>query len=147
MNKDTILENIWSSLKDSLNLSSEKEEVKEVEDVKTELAEESKEEVKEEVKEEPVSYALKSDLDAFKTEMLSMFKTLMEENKKDLKEVPQKLSKEEEIKEETEDVQLSVEEIVHSPENEVEKKQLFLSKPLADMTAQERVQYILNGNK
>lgn len=147
MNKDTILENIWSSLKDSLNLSSEKEEVKEVEDVKTELAEESKEEVKEEVKEEPVSYALKSDLDAFRTEMLSMFKTLMEENKKDLKEVPQKLSKEEEIKEETEDVQLSVEEIVHSPENEVEKKQLFLSKPLADMTAQERVQYILNGNK
>lgn len=141
----------FDQLKDFLmNLGSEEPKQEEVE-AKQELAEEVKEEAKEEVKQEEVSYVLRADFDSFKSEMLSMFKTLMEENKKDLKEVPEKLSKveetEEEVKEEVKEVELSkeVEEIVHSPENEVEKKEVQLSKPLWAMTTLERLQNKLNG--
>ena len=72
MTKETILENIWASISDALNLSSEKkEEVKE--EPKVELAEETKEEpVKEEAPVE--AYVTLSAFDAFKTEMLSIRK-------------------------------------------------------------------------
>ena len=76
---------------------------------------------------------------------MEMFKALLEESKKDVNEVPQELSsdKKEEVKEE---VELSnVEEIVHSPENEVEKREVKFSKPLSDMTPQERIFAMLNN--
>ena len=115
-----------------------------IETKEVELQEEAKEvEVKEEVVEP--KYATQAELADMKNEFMRMFKALLDEQKKDVKEVPQELSsdKKEEIKEE---VELSeVEEIVHSPENEVEKKEVKFSKPLEAMTPQERVYAMLNN--
>ena len=115
-----------------------------IENKEVELQEEAKEvEVKEEVVEP--KYATQAELADMKNEFMRMFKALLDEQKKDVKEVPQELSsdKKEEVKEE---VELSeVEEIVHSPENEVEKKEVKFSKPLEAMTPQERVYAMLNN--
>jgi len=75
---------------------------------------------------------------------MNMFKAFLEEAKKEVKEVPQELaSQKEEVKEE---VELSeVKEIVHSPENVVEKKEVKFSKPFASMTPQERIYQMLNN--
>lgn len=122
-----------------MELDEPKVETKEVE-----LQEEAKEvEVKEEVAEP--KYATQAELADMKNEFMRMFKALLDETKKDVQEVPQELSsdKKEEVKEE---VELSeVEEIVHSPENEVEKKEVKFSKPLEAMTPQERVHAMLNN--
>ena len=86
-----------------------------------------------------------AELADMKNEFMRMFKALLDETKKDVQEVPQELSsdKKEEVKEE---VELSeVEEIVHSPENEVEKKEVKFSKPLEAMTPQERIFAMLNN--
>tara|TARA_R100001591_G_scaffold17331_1_gene23608 strand:- start:3332 stop:3739 length:408 start_codon:yes stop_codon:yes gene_type:complete len=122
-----------------MELDEPKVETKEVE-----LQEEAKEvEVKEEVVEP--KYATQAELADMKNEFMRMFKALLDETKKDVQEVPQELSsdKKEEVKEE---VELSeVEEIVHSPENEVEKKEVKFSKPLEAMTPQERIFAMLNN--
>lgn len=99
--------------------------------------------IDEAVKEQPM-YVTSEQLSEVKNELLSMIKALIEENKKELQEVPQKLSAE---KEEKEDIELSeaVEEIVHSPENEVEKKAIELHKPYGAMSPLERIQFNLNN--
>jgi hypothetical protein len=75
---------------------------------------------------------------------MEMFKALLEESKKDVKEIPQELSADK--KEVKEELELSeVKEIVHSPENEVERKEaVAFSKPLELMTPQERIYAMLN---
>lgn len=124
-------------------------EVNEPEVKGVELAEAVKEEKKvEEVKEVEsveVKYATQQELTAMESKFMEMFKALLEESKKDVKEVPQELSADK--KEVKEEVELSeVKEIVHSPENEVERKEaVAFSKPLELMTPQERVYAMLNN--
>tara|TARA_R110002050_G_scaffold59209_4_gene132496 strand:- start:1577 stop:1990 length:414 start_codon:yes stop_codon:yes gene_type:complete len=123
-------------------------EVKEADTKEVELADEVKEEKKvEEVKEVEsvdVKYATQQELTAMESKFMEMFKALLEESKKDVKEVPQELSADK--KEVKEEVELSeVKEIVHSPENEVERKEaVAFSKPLELMTPQERIYAMLN---
>jgi hypothetical protein len=123
-------------------------EVNEPEIKEVELADEVKEEKKvEEVKEVEsvdVKYATQQELTAMESKFMEMFKALLEESKKDVKEVPQELSADK--KEVKEEVELSeVKEIVHSPENEVERKEaVAFSKPLELMTPQERIYAMLN---
>ena len=137
--------NTLDKIKEVLGLSVEKEskdiEVKDEvvlnEDVKQE--EPKQEEVKVEVK-----YATQEELAQVESKFMNMFKAFLEEAKKEVKEVPQELaSQKEEVKEE---VELSeVKEIIHSPENEVEKKQVDLSGvSFAAMTPLERIQFKLN---
>ena len=137
--------NTLDKIKEVLGLSTEKEtkeiEVKDEvvlnEDVKQE--EPKQEEVKVEVK-----YATQEELAQVESKFMNMFKAFLEEAKKEVKEVPQELaSQKEEINEE---VELSeVKEIVHSPENVVEKKEVKFSKPFASMTPQERIYQMLNN--
>jgi len=137
--------NTLDKIKEVLGLSVEKEtkeiEVKDEvvlnEDVKQE--EPKQEEVKVEVK-----YATQEELAQVESKFMNMFKAFLEEAKKEVKEVPQELSSQkEEVKEE---VELSeVKEIVHSPENVVEKKEVKFSKPLSAMTPQERIYQMLNN--
>ena len=123
-------------------------EVKEADTKEVELADEVKEEKKvEEVKEVEsvdIKYATQQELTAMEPKFMEMFKALLEESKKDVKEVPQELSADK--KEVKEEVELSeVKEIVHSPENEVERKEaVAFSKPLELMTPQERIYAMLN---
>ena len=123
-------------------------EVNEPEIKEVELADEVKEEKKvEEVKEVEsvdIKYATQQELTAMESKFMEMFKALLEESKKDVKEVPQELSADK--KEVKEEVELSeVKEIVHSPENEVERKEaVAFSKPLELMTPQERIYAMLN---
>lgn len=129
-----------NSIKELLGLSTPKEVVEEVA-----LADEVVEEVKEESKQEMVqpNYVTEQQLSDVKNELFLMIQALLEENKKQVKEVPQELAKEakEEVKVELEEVS----EIVHSPENEVEKKQVMFSKSVANMTPQERIYAMLNN--
>ena len=101
------------------------------------------EEVKE-VESVDIKYATQQELTAMESKFMEMFKALLEESKKDVKEVPQELSADK--KEVKEEVELSeVKEIVHSPENEVERKEaVAFSKPLELMTPQERIYAMLN---
>ena len=138
--------NTLDKIKEVLGLSVEKEskeiEVKDEvvlnEDVKQEEPKQE-EEVKVEVK-----YATQEELAQVESKFMNMFKAFLEEAKKEVKEVPQELaSQKEEVKEE---VELSeVKEIVHSPENVVEKKEVKFSKPLYAMTPQERIYQMLNN--
>ena len=126
-------------------------EVKEADIKEVELAE-SVDEVKEVKKVEEVSevenvdvkYATQQDLTAMESKFMEMFKALLEESKKDVKEVPQELSADK--KEVKEELELSeVKEIVHSPENKVERKEaVAFSKPLELMSPQERIYAMLN---
>ena len=129
-----------NSIKELLGLSTPKEVVEEVA-----LADEVVEEVKEESKQEMVqpNYVTEQQLSDVKNELFLMIQALLEENKKKVKEVPQELAKEvnEEVKVELEEVS----EIVHSPENEVEKKQVNFSKSVVNMTPQERIYAMLNN--
>lgn len=134
-------------IKELLGIStSEQVENVEVENVEeVVLNEEVKEEPKqEEAQEVAPAYVTEQQLSDVRNELLSMLKVLIEETKKDMQEVPQELSSEkEEVKEE---VELSeVEEIVHSPENEVERKEVKFSKPMSAMTPQERIYAMLNN--
>ena len=115
------------------------EETKEVNEPKVELQEEEVKKTKE-VKEEPqVAYVTSEQLSEVKNELLSMIKSLIEENKKENKEVPAELSKQEEIK--AEDVELAdVEEIIHTPEVDIKDN----SFELRGDSALERIQYALN---
>jgi|TARA_R110000764_G_scaffold18964_3_gene50388 hypothetical protein len=144
---------ILNSVKELLNLS--KEEVK-VEDVITEevvelsteeevkeviLAEETEEEViVDEVAEAPVaSYATSEELSALKLELLSMINALIEDKSSpETKEVPQELSKQEEV-----ELSEEAEEVIHSPEAAIETKKNLLSKPNKPMTTEQRVNRML----
>tara|TARA_R110000851_G_scaffold75513_2_gene166432 strand:+ start:435 stop:914 length:480 start_codon:yes stop_codon:yes gene_type:complete len=152
---------ILNTVKELLHLS--KEEVK-IEDVVTEevvelsteevvevieeevkevvLAEESKEEevVVDEVAEAPVAnYVTSEDLSAVKTELLSMIKALIEDKAvSETKEVPQELSKQEEV-----ELSEEAEEVIHSPESAIETKKNLLSKPNKPMTTEQRVHRML----
>ena len=151
---------ILNSVKELLNLS--KEEVK-VEDVIVEevvelsteevietieeevkeviLAEEPKEEViVDEVAEAPVaSYATSEELSALKLELLSMINALIEDKSSpETKEVPQELSKQEEV-----ELSEEAEEVIHSPEAAIETKKNLLSKPNKPMTTEQRVNRML----
>ena len=152
---------ILNTVKELLHLS--KEEVK-IEDVVTEevvelsteevvevieeevkevvLAEESKEEevVVDEVAEAPVAnYVTSEDLSAVKTELLSMIKALIEDKAvSETKEVPQELSKQEEV-----ELSEEAEEVIHSPEEAIETKKNLLSKPNKPMTTEQRVHRML----
>ena len=149
---------ILNTVKELLHLS--KEEVK-IEDVVTEevvelsteevvevieeevkevvLAEESKEEevVVDEVAEAPVAnYVTSEDLSAVKTELLSMIKALIEDKAvSETKEVPQELSKQEEVE--------LAEEVIHSPEEAIETKKNLLSNLNKPMTIEQRVNSML----
>jgi hypothetical protein len=130
------------AVEESVELSTEEvtEEVKEeVEEVI--LAEEPKEEVviEEEVEAPAMSYATSEDLAAVKSELLSMIKALIEDKPMgEAKEVPQELSKQEEV-----ELSENVEEVVHSPEAQIEKKKNLLSNPNKPMTIEERVNRML----
>jgi len=130
------------AVEESVELSTEEvtEEVKEeVEEVV--LAEEPKEEVviEEEVEAPAMSYATSEDLAAVKSELLSMIKALIEDKPMgESKEVPQELSKQEEV-----ELSENVEEVVHSPEAQIEKKKNLLSNPNKPMTIEERVNRML----
>ena len=124
-----------SKIAELLGLST-KEEVVEQEVV---LAEDEVKEVKEAPKQEVATpdYATKLELNEMKQQFLEMFKALLEENEKGLKEVPQELAKQEVELEE-------VKEIVHSPENEVEKKATLSMAELSGMSITERIYAKLN---
>ena len=130
------------AVEESVELSTEEvtEEVKEeVEEVV--LAEEPKEEVviEEEVEAPAMSYATSEELAAVKSELLSMIKALIEDKPMgEAKEVPQELSKQEEV-----ELSENVEEVVHSPEAQIEKKKSLLSNPNKSMTIEERVHRML----
>ncbi|MDA9908045.1 hypothetical protein N9D22_06615 [Flavobacteriaceae bacterium] len=130
------------AVEESVELSTEEvtEEVKEeVEEVV--LAEEPKEEVviEEEVEAPAMSYATSDELAAVKSELLSMIKALIEDKPMgEAKEVPEELSKQEEV-----ELSENVEEVVHSPEAEIEKKKNLLSNLNKTMTTEQRVNRML----
>ena len=130
------------AVEESVELSTEEvtEEVKEeVEEVV--LAEEPKEEVviEEEVEAPAMSYATSEELSAVKAELLSMIKALIEDKPMgEAKEVPEELSKQEEVA-----LSENVEEVVHSPEAQIEKKKNLLSNSNKSMTIEERVNRML----
>ena len=130
------------AVEESVELSTEEvtEEVKEeVEEVV--LAEEPNEEVviEEEVEAPAMSYATSDELAAVKSELLSMIKALIEDKPMgEAKEVPQELSKQEEV-----ELSENVEEVVHSPEAQIEKKKSLLSNPNKSMTIEDRVNRML----
>jgi hypothetical protein len=130
------------AVEESVELSTEEvtEEVKEeVEEVV--LAEEPKEEVviEEEVEAPAMSYATSDELAAVKSELLSMIKALIEDKPMgEAKEVPEELSKQEEV-----ELSENVEEVVHSPEAEIEKKKNLLSNLNKSMTTEQRVNRML----
>lgn len=106
------------------------------------VLEEPKEDVIEDSAMEAIEYATKQELYDIKSELLSMIKTIIEENEKKVKEVPQELSSDKEV----EKVELSeVEEIIHSPENEVKKETVQFSKPFGAMSIAERINEMLNN--
>lgn len=106
------------------------------------VLEEPKEDVIEDSAMEAVEYATKQELSDIKSELLSMIKTIIEENEKKVKEVPQELSSDKEV----EKVELNeVEEIIHSPENEVKKETVQFSKPFGAMSIAERINEMLNN--
>ena len=151
---------ILNNVKELLNLSKEEIKVEDIaveeqvelsteevtEEVKEEveeviLAEEPKEEVviEEEVEAPAMSYATSDELAAVKSELLSMIKALIEDKPMgEAKEVPQELSKQEEV-----ELSENVEEVVHSPEAQIEKKKSLLSNPNKSMTIEDRVNRML----
>ena len=120
----------------------------EVKDVEVVLADEKvvedkkEDNVTQETKVE-VEYVTKRELSDVQNSLLAMIKTIIETNEKKVKEVPQELSADKEV----EKVELSevVEEIVHSPENEVKKQPVQFSKPFGAMSIAERINEMLNN--
>lgn len=102
-----------------------------------------KADVADEVAEDVMEYATKQEMSEMKSELLAMISTIIDEKEKKMKEVPQELSSEKEV----EQVELSevVEEIVHSPENEVKKEAVQFSKPFGAMSIAERINEMLNN--
>ena len=134
---------IVKGIVDLLNLSKQKDEVK-LADVKEEVetVELADDKPKEEPKKEDVgqviaNFATQEQLSQVKMELLEMIKSIIEDKSTvGEKEVPQELS--------AEKVELeTVEEIVHSPESEVEKKKVVLFENKQPSTIQERINKML----
>ena len=102
-----------------------------------------KADVADEVVKDVMEYATKQEMSEMKSELLAMISTIIDEKEKKMKEVPQELSSEKEV----EQVELSevVQEIVHSPENEVKKEAVQFSKPFGAMSIAERINEMLNN--
>jgi len=84
-------------------------------------------------------YVTPEELSAVKTELLSMIKALIEDKPMgDVKDVPQELSKQEEV-----ELSEDVEEVVHSPENTIETNKNLLSNQNKAMTTEQRVNSML----
>lgn len=140
---------IIESVKDLLILSKEvaKEEVIELaeEEVKEEVKKELEEveEPKEEAEvEAEAEYVTPEDLLEVKNELIAMIQALVEDKSAgDLEEVPEEAPKKE-------DVELAevAEEVIHSPEAEVEKRKSLLSITNKSMTTEERVNRMLFNN-
>jgi len=153
---------ILNNVKELLNLSKVEAKVEEI--AVEESVELSTEEVTEEIKEEvnevllaeeevavpskevtevpPMMYVTPEELSAVKTELLSMIKALIEDKPMgDLKEVPQELSKQEEI-----ELSEEAEEVLHSPENSIETKKNLMSNQNRNMTTEQRVHQMLFNN-
>jgi len=153
---------ILNNVKELLNLSKVEAKVEEI--AVEESVELSTEEVTEEIKEEvnevllaeeevavpskevaevaPMMYVTPEELSAVKTELLSMIKALIEDKPMgDLKEVPQELSKQEEI-----ELSEEAEEVLHSPENSIETKKNLMSNKNRNMTTEQRVHQMLFNN-
>ena len=131
-----------NKIMETLGLAKAEPKVEEIE-VKEEVVELMEEEKAEEPKEVEAapqpSYATMEQLSAVKEELLSLIEAIVEVTKKETKEVPQELSAQE-PKEEVQLAEEPVEEIKHSPENEVENEGVKLSyKPFAKMTIEERI--------
>ena len=109
------------------------EEVELSEEVtETELAEDGTEdETKEEVQAAP-AYVTSEELSLLKNEMMSMIESLLKEKQESYKEIPAQLSEQVELSEE-------VEEISHSPEQEVEAKSNNLYAQSRVATTKDRV--------
>ena len=151
---------ILNSVKDLLNLSKEEIKVEDIaveesvelsteeviEEVKEEvaevlLAEESEEEVviEEEVELPSGVYVTPEELAIVKAELISMINALIEDKPMgDVKDIPEELSKQEEI-----ELAENVEEVVHSPEAQIEKKKNLLSNLNRSMTTEQRVNRML----
>jgi Fe2+ transport system protein B len=141
---------IVKGIVDLLNLSKEKEVV-ELSETKEEVVEEAVELAEDKPTEEPkkedsvkseanqviANFATQEQLSQVKMELLEMIKSIIEDKSTvGEKEVPQELS--------AEKVELeTVEEIVHSPESEVEKKNVVLFENKQPSTVQERVNQML----
>ena len=138
--EDTV-EKVIDEAVENVELSTE-EVVEEVIEETVELADEVAEEPVKEVEQVPVGYATQEELSQVKQELLSMIKALIED-KSDVSdiEVPTELS----VKNKQEEVELSenVEEVIHSPEAQIEKKKNLLSNPNKSMTIEERVNRML----
>lgn len=103
---------------------------------------------KEDVAKEVMEYVTKQEMSEMKSELLAMISTIIDEKEKKMKEVPQELSADEKVEvENVEKVELSevVEEIVHSPENEVKKQTMQFSRPFGAMSIAERINEMLNN--
>ena len=103
---------------------------------------------KNDVTEEVTEYVTKQEMSEMKSELLAMISTIIDEKEKKMKEVPQELSADEKVEvENVEKVELSevVEEIVHSPENEVKREAVQFSKPFGAMSIAERINEMLNN--
>ena len=103
---------------------------------------------KNDVIEEVTEYVTKQEMSEMKSELLAMISTIIDEKEKKMKEVPQELSADEKVEvENVEKVELSevVEEIVHSPENEVKRQPVQFSKPFGAMSIAERINEMLNN--
>ena len=151
---------ILNNVKDLLNLSKEEIKVEDIaveesvelsteeviEEVKEEvaevlLAEESEEEVviEEEVELPSGVYVTPEELAIVKAELISMINALIEDKPMgDVKDIPEELSKQEEI-----ELAENVEEVVHSPEAQIEKKKNLLSNLNKSMTTEQRVNRML----
>lgn len=91
-----------------------------------------------------VEYVTRQELSDVQNSLLAMIKTIIETNEKKVNEVPQELSSDKEVEEKV-DLSEVVEEIVHSPENKVEKKVEQLSRPFGAMSIAERINVMLNN--
>lgn len=147
---------VLNAVKDLVGLS-KAEEIKDVEvtdevvlstekevEASVELADEVvKEEPKKEVEQVQVSFATQEELSQVKQELLSMIKALIEDKSYGADaDVPEKLSKVDEVKEDSVEVELA-EEIVHSPEVKTEQKaKSFINN--APMTTEQRVAWALS---
>ena len=139
MKATEILDNLKKALSPTQEVELSNEEVKEVE-VKAEevvLADEVVEEVKEEAVMEQPTYATLSDLTSLKNEILDMLAAFAEVSKEYKKEVPSELK--EEVKEEVELSVETVEEIVPSPEANIEKKKIIKTNNRRVLSTQDKV--------
>ncbi len=140
---------ILKNVKELLSASKEEIAVEETvvlasEEVQEEVVEQEKEiELAEEVEskepiveEKEVSYATIEEVSSLRSELISMIKAIIDDKPNgESNQVPEELSSQEEVE--------LAEEVVHSPESSVEKKQNLLSNQNKNLSIQERVNKML----